>query len=435
MKKVAIFTNFKDYLRSFSPLILSAQQVKALVRHGYKPVLIATEGFAPPAGSSFNMAEIRYIPDVPRDSDDSIKDPKFQADVDMLVGEIEECLKDIDVVITHDLLYLPDYTKYNIACRTVAEKNKKLRWLHWMHSATPPDKLIGERTKFGDIYSDVMGKKFPNSLIVYPNTYDIPRVAKSIGFSEDEVRHVPHWLDFESFNQFHPMTQKLIDKYQILEAEVVCVYPLRLDRGKQPHITMEIMAAIKRSGTTVRMIFMDFQSTGGDKVDYREEIKQSGIELGLNDYDLIFTSEFDSSLQTDCPRQMVSDLFGLSNVFILPSRSETYSLIAQEAMSKGNLIILNHDFPAMRSIYGDVPLYDKFSSDVDILALVAESTGKTDTNYKPSATQHYHDLGQRILYEIRNNRILQGKTWVRTERNMDKVFKVYIDPLINYEGD
>jgi len=433
MKQVLIFTNFKDYLKSFSPLILAGQQIKMLHRAGYKPKVIATEGFAPPKGSPYNLAEIRYIPDVPRDAEDSKNDPKFQEDVENLKKVISKHLKDIDVVITHDLLFLPDYTKYNIACRSIA-KESKIKWLHWIHSATSPNILINERKIYADVYTEVMGQPFPNSIIVYPNSYDTPRVAKSFGFDEENVKSVPHWLDYEEYMKFEPETIELIEKHNLLDAEVICVYPLRMDRGKQPHINMEIMAEVKRAGASVRMIFMDFQSTGGDKVTYRDEIKAKAATLGLNDQDLVFTSDTEK-LNLECPQKMVSDMLQLSNIFILPSKSETYSLVAQEALSKGNFLILNHDFPAMRSIYGeDKSIYYKFSSGVDIMRNIAESgEGETTTKHNPTETAFYAEIAKRLLYEIRNNRVLQGKTWVRKERNLIKVFKTHIEPLIYKE--
>jgi hypothetical protein len=42
-------------------------------------------------------------------------------------------------------------------------------------------------------------------------------------------------------------------------------------------------AALKRQGRSVRAICLDFHSTGGDKVTYRNWLKGLAIDLGLNE--------------------------------------------------------------------------------------------------------------------------------------------------------
>jgi hypothetical protein len=127
-KKIAIFTNFTDYLSSFSPIIIVGQQIDQLVNHGYRPVVIVSDGFIPPADSAFAKANLQYIPNISDRSDDSRQDPEFESDIDAVAEHLQAILEKekIDVVITHDLLYLPDYTKYNIAARAVADKMPKL---------------------------------------------------------------------------------------------------------------------------------------------------------------------------------------------------------------------------------------------------------------------------------------------------------------------
>lgn len=431
MKKVAILTNFSDYLSSFSPLMLVESQIKMLTKGGYKPRVIVSDGFVPPSTSPFHLAELVYIPNITNRSDDSRQDPSFDGDIDTLAEYFKSHLEGFDVCITHDLLYLPDYTKYNIAARAVADELPEIRWLHWIHSCTSLGTLQRERHYFSDKYAQYAGRSFPNSWLVYPNTYDAPRIAHNLGFGESEVKVVPHPIDLAEFNKFEDITRRLADEKHIYEADVVCVYPLRMDRGKQPHFVMEIMAEVKRLGFSVRAIFVDFHSTGGDKVEYREEIKNNAAKLGMGADDVIFTSEFDPMLNTESPHGLVADLLSLSNVFILPSRSETYSLVAQEAMSKGNLVVLNQDFPPLYSVYLDHALYFKFSSEYDVMAHRHEASGKTETKYNPSQTAFCSDVAKRIIYELKNNRVLSGRTYVRQERNPDHVFKNYLEPLLH----
>jgi glycosyltransferase involved in cell wall biosynthesis len=98
---------------------------------------------------------------------------------------------------------------------------------------------------------------------------------------------------------------------------------------------------------------------GDDKVVLRNETNDLAKELGVADR-VTFLSEFDAEAMLEVEHKTILDLFTLSNVFVCPSRSETYSLTTQEAMLKGNFCILNQDFPAFKQIYGKNAIYKQF---------------------------------------------------------------------------
>jgi hypothetical protein len=131
----------------------------------------------------------------------------------------------------------------------------------------------------------------------------------------------------------------------------------------------------------------------------------------------------------EIPHSVVLELFTLSNVFLLPSKSETYSLIAQEAMSRGNLCLLNHDFAPFRQIYGKNALYKQFSG-----ANIAMNGGDGEiTTTHSDINAYYKSLASNIKYYLENEHVIRAKTWTRVERNPDAVFKNYIEPLLTLE--
>ena len=425
-RKVYILSNFQQYLKSYSPIIVVQSQINMLLRAGYQPTLIANEGFDPPEASIFTQADIKRIPPVVIDGTNV--DETFEKDVDMLEEKLLDILTDDCVVLTHDLIFLPDYVKLNVACRRIAERTPNIQWIHWVHSATNPTALIKERAMFAGKYSEHLAEKFPNSIVAYPNAYDIPRVAVNFAFEENEIVEVPHSTDpIEGFSHF---TKRLYNELRLNEPEVLMVYPLRLDRGKYVEANVNIMAGCKANGMTSHLIVCDFQSTGGDKVTYREELKELALRLGVEDR-LTFLSEFDDSASMEVSHETILELFTLSNVFCLPSKSETYSLIAQEAMLKGNLCLLNHDFAPFRQIYGKNALYKQFNG---ANIAISGQNGEITTTHS-NEDEYYKSLASNIKYYLENEHVLKAKTWVRTQRNPDYVFRNYVEPLINKGED
>lgn len=423
MKNIYLLSNFSTYLRSFSPIIVVGTQLQMLKRAGYNPILIACDGWSPPEDTIFAEVETKFLAPV------SYQDPPevnemFHEDVALIEQQLNDILPNNSVVITHDLIFLPDYTKMHLAARKVAEKKPGIRWIHTVHSATGPNTLIEERAMYGETYKELLETKFPNSIVAYPNAQDIPRVARNFKYEEYEVLEVPHSTD--PTEGMHPLVQRLYDDKKLGDVEVLMVYPIRFDRGKRPEMHVRAMAALKDVDVTSHTIYCNFQSTGGDKVVYMNEVKELAKRLGVEDR-ITFLSDFDDLASLEVDHKIILDLFTLSNIFLLPSRSETYSLIAQEAMLKGNLCILNYDFPAFRQIYGKNALYRQFDgAEVGFDGF----DGKIDTTHTDIDAYFRERFAIPIKGWLQSDKVLAAKTFVRTKRNPDYVFANYIEPLI-----
>lgn len=424
MKKIYILTNFSSYLKSYSPIIVVGEQLKMFTRNGYAPVLVVSEGWQAPEDTIFNKVETIWLPPA-----NVSNDPKEFSEHDLHeIKQLETAMAEVfdkgASIITHDLIFLPDYVKHNVAARRLAEDRPDLNWIHWIHSATSPHSLINERNMYGEKYSQLLNETFPNSVIAFPNGYSIPRVARNFNFEEDQVFEVPHSTD--PTEGMEPLVRRLYDERELGDADVIMVYPLRLDRGKNAEFNVRTIAQVNQVGLVGQLIFCDFQSTGDDKVVYREDLKKLAKSLGCEDR-ITFLSEFDDGSQLESSHKVVLDLFTLSNVFMMPSKSETYSLVAQEAMLKGNLCILNHDFAPFRQIYGKHALYRQFGANIGFDGMDGEIT----TTYGDDGPDGYcRGVALNIKYYLENNKLMSGKTFVRRDRNPDSVFRNYLEPLL-----
>ncbi|MCH8960822.1 MAG: hypothetical protein IH820_05720, partial [Bacteroidetes bacterium] len=348
---------------------------------------------------------------------------RFRAGVEAVKAALRPVLAQTDVALTHDVVYLPTYLIYNVACRELAEELPQVRWLHWIHSAPQAHRAFPpadpRRARF---------TPFPNGLIVYPNAYDAPRVARQYAMPERDVRVVPHGLDYETVFAFHPLTRALIQRFDLYAPDIFAIYPIRMDRGKQPEKLVRLFAALKQAGQSVRLMIVNFHSTGPHFIDYREEILNEAADLGLHDEEVIFTNRLNAlpgidkqdlqAYRVEFPRKVILDLFHLTNVYVHPSASETYSLVCQEAAACGNLLFLNDDFPPMRELYGPAAHYVKFSSSL------------FTTTYAPSETAYYLDVARQMIYHLQSEHAIQQKTRLRQTRNLRSVFRKHLEPLL-----
>lgn len=426
MKRVAVLTDFYEADMAYSLCRVAGNQLKMLMRNGYEPILIVDQAFKSDQWPWNAAKETRYLPGLPRWNVVK-RHETWDRDLETMTTAMREVLQGIDIVLTHDLIYQPAQLLHNMAARTIASEMPDIHWLHLIHSATTPAILTSR-----DEYLDLAKRPFPNSFVLYPNAYSIPRVAQNFGYREDQVKCVHHAVDWCTAKKYEKSTSELIDEHNMLQADAIGCYPIRLDRGKQVEFPIRIFAQLKRMWKTVRLVVVDFHSTGGDKVRYRRELKQLGDQLGLSGDELIFTSEQRDEWKVRVPHEVVMDLMDLGNVYVHPSRSETYSLTTQEAGISRNFLVLNFDFPPMRSIYKEWPAYYKFSSAIDTFTGL---DGDTNTDYDQGVDSYCQAIALRIIYELNNNRVLAEEAFLRKNRNLDAVFHEELEPLFYaFEG-
>ena len=426
-KRVCVLTDFYEADSTYSLNIIAEAQINMARDAGYPVVGVVTEGFK--SARAWDKIELRYIPS-PKERKNEIEFyPTIGDDVKATKAALDEVLADVDVILTHDLIYQCATMPLNFAARAWAQQNPRAVWLNWVHSATPSPIWTTKDRRL-----EPLQRHFPNSKTVFPNSWDVPRVARTFRCEIDDVAVVPHPTDLSRFFGFQDLTNELIREKDLLSADVIMVYPVRLDRGKQVEHVMRVAASLKRHfGMSVRVIVANFHSTGDDKVVYRDDLKKMMPDMGLNEVEVTFTSEFDKSLHLRAPREVVRDLMLLCNVFVQPSVSETYSLIAQEAGLCGAFLILNHDFPPFRSVYGQHAGYFQFSSAVDALT---GRDGEVTTNYGDNdcnIDDYFRGIAGRVAYELQHNPVLNQRTRIRQQRNPGYIFKNFIEPLFYFK--
>jgi glycosyltransferase involved in cell wall biosynthesis len=428
MKRVAVLTTFVHLWEAFSLCTVVEAHVRMLLKNGYDTTFVGCDGFQPRGVFANPLLRQWRMPGCHLQSDrEAVERPAdFRRAVERIAAALRPLIGQVDVAITHDLVYLPHHLAYNQACRELAREFPDVAWLHCIHSAPEPHQCLADDDPRGARF-----KPFPNAFLVYPNAYDVPRVAAQYAIPESDVRVVPHPLDWEEAFAFHPLTRALIERYDLYAPDILAIYPIRMDRGKQPEKLVRLFAELKRAGMTARLLIVNFHSTGEHFLAYRDEISREMRDLGLTSEDVIFTNQIDAlpgitaqemqAYRLEVPHKVVLDLFHLTNLYVHPSGSETYSLVCQEAAACGNLLVLNDDFPAMRDVYGPDAHYLKFSSTL------------FTTTHRPSEQAYYAGAARTIIGLLNADKCVHQKTRIRQTRNLQAVFSQRLEPLLHLQ--
>lgn len=420
MKTVAILTDFVSHDPAYSLCGVVDNQIKMFAANGYVPRLLVRKGFS--RNGAYRDADIREY-DAGEIANNVVNvTAKSEGEIDSLVDQFRERLSGVDVVLTHDLLYQANMWKQHVAARRLA-KETGTRWLHWVHSSTD----LGTVGQTGRFREELTGK-FPNARLVAMHREEMPRKGGLFGYEIDEIVQVPNPINLTE--NYHATAKHIVQTGHLSEADVIAVYPARLDRGKQPEIILEIFRELVGRGWDARVVIVDFHSTGGDKADYRKELIKFALETPVVplQFSSIECAGLDNEYAYHLPHQAVMDLMEYSDIFVHPSRSESDPLTVPEAAWKRCGLVLNFDLPVFRQWEGRAIL-KKFSSNIDVSSGMP---GETNTKYGDRRAYMDETAGA-IAYLMQNNMILANHAKIRKERSLEAVWSKHLWPAIEGE--
>lgn len=396
-KKVGIFTTFYNYDRAYSIVSVVHDQLCAHIRNGYEPVLFVLESFEDDAEVPEGVEIRKVIPQIILEPYQGQGVPdSIEEDVSKVEIAIRTHAKDIDIMLTHDIIFIDTYLPYNMALRRA---DLPCRYFHWIHSAPSP------RPHLEDSHHANRYTLPPNSKLVYLNNEKAQALAEMYGTYLRNVRVISNSRDPRTFWNMDEVTAQIIDKTNLLEADVISVYPVSTPRmvdGKQIDVVIKIHQALQSLGLKTRLIVPNAHANGEREKKMVEE---------RHSPDVFFTSML--GYEHGVPQEVVSNLFRLSNVFIFPSISENCSLILLEAMLSGNLLVLNEDCSGMREFGRDHALYFKFGN-LDMGIRNEENALQINT--------YLLDIAKIIRSELSASKPLKAKRYALQEHNIDTMF-------------
>ena len=418
--RIGVLTTFYCWDTSYSLTTVVESQLVALKKYGYNPVLFVLPSFKDDAKVPEGIEIRKVIPQL-KLIDYGVNQPladNFEEDVKKVEEAFKEHLKDINVIFEHDMILQGWFLPYCVAIHNFANTSN-IKWFHWIHSIP---NLIPKDTN----YPHSLRYSLPrNSKLVFLNNYHLIRAAEAYQIFPSDVRIVYNPIDPRLFYELHPLVKSLIDKYSLLDADFLQVYPVstpRMMSGKQVNVVIEILAKLKEQGHKVRLIVCNAHANAQNEKDMVEDVWQDSAEKGLSKNEIIFTSFEGKEYELGVPRQVVSQLFQLSNLFIFPSVSENCSLILLEAMLSKCLLVLNDSVPQLREFGGDNAIYFKF--------------GGLDESVSYDDREHFMgDVAKIIISEFSRNRALKASQKIKQKFNYDYIFCKQILPLLNEYGN
>lgn len=424
--RVAILTMFNGVSKIYSLANVVAEHITMMLQNGLDVVLVVNEQFDDNSKYGIYLDErIEYRKIVNTLDGKQIKwidyrDPRmklhesFYREADVISESMIEALSDVSVCFMHDILYQGWHYVHNVAIRKAQKKLPDIKFIAFTHSFPVNRPLtLSEDMKYRYIPMD-------NTIFVYPSYSGIEALAKQYDVAEGLCRVI-----YNSLSLTENMTDAvkyLHSQVNLLDTDILIIYPARLTTGKQSEKIAALAGAITTlTEKTVKIVFCDFKCMDTDPNMYKTAIRAVGDSYGLNSKNIVFTSDY--GFNDGFPRESVLELFTLSNLYICPSKSESFGLSVIEAASRGNFLVLNENVPALSELGKNLKAYfmewDARNLGYDIKA-----------HHSPSEAAYYGENARNIINMMYSDKAIFAKTKIRTRFSDQWIWNNQIKPLI-----
>jgi len=424
MTKIAVLTNFQDFCPGYSLTGIVSDQMSMLTRYGHDVHLfICTsynrESIADLQANHPNVTIRPVIPFAHLIDYTSKKDITTEGDHEkhnhqMLIDKTKDILvtelADFDHVYTHDWIFTGWFLPYGLGCVEASKQLSKIKFFHWIHSIPSVNRDWWRIKEYG-----------PNHKLVFPNSSDAIQVAEQYTGELDDVRAIPHFKDMRSWFDFGTESCEIIDAVpSLMQADVVQILPAGSDRlsAKRVDFVIKIFGYLKQQGLSVCLVVANQWATGRQRkqclAPFDLIAQQAGLEPGK---DFVFTSDIDKKFENGLNKKTLRELFLLSNLFIFPTREETFGLVVAEAAMSGCFMVLNKSLGVQKEISGNMALYFDFGSFNHHFEI------KDPKNY-------FSDIALIITGQMMHENSIMTKTYFRKHNNWDSLYHKYYMPIM-----
>lgn len=426
--KIAILTTFNEFHPGYSLTAIVRDQLHMLTKYGHEVLLYVNEQYSDvtypfelPHGVELRKkTTFAHLIDYQSEKDIT---PEHEKIANRFALMLAEDLKDVDVCITHDLIFQGWFYPYALGIFKALNDTRRVLFLHWIHSIP---------SGFKDWWNIQAFR--PNHKLVFPNETDRLLVAEQYRGEIEDVRVCPHIVDLRSFFEFHPDTWAFIDHYQIMNKEIIQIYPASSDRleSKRLDWLIHLFSVFKERGHDVclicanqwavgsrRTMVRDHEQYDSDTMRRLERFEKIAYRNGLRvGEDFIFTSRYDEPrFLQGIPRQMMRELMMLSNLFVFPTDHESFGLVLPEvALAAAPYPVLNKSLDMMREVGGGQGIYFDM--------------GSFNRQFNPQDGRKYiEDVATIIMGRMVQNESLCMRQFVRRAYNMDTIYQRHLEPI------
>jgi glycosyltransferase involved in cell wall biosynthesis len=308
---------------------------RLLVKRGYKVSVIAGRGEAFHANVPLHLIpEINSrhprVLEVGRELADGQVSPAFEQLRDRLTHLLEPMLREMDVCIVHNAVTLHKNLPLTAALRILSDEGAT-KLIAWCHDFAWQDKLYTSGLHPGYPW-DLLRSPWPQVRYVVVSMHRREKLAELLQIPPAKIQVVTPGVDVTQFLKLEPLSQRLVEELNLLEADPLMLLPSRITRRKNIQFAIHVAAALKKMKPETALVITGPPGPHNPKnIAYLRSLEGLCADLGVREQ-VHFLYEFEEGDRPlYVPDEVMTDLYHLADLLLFPSLREGFGIPVLEA--------------------------------------------------------------------------------------------------------
>jgi glycosyltransferase involved in cell wall biosynthesis len=323
---------------------------------------------------------------------------QFESLRDLLITRLSAILSHADATIAHNVLTLHKNLPLTAALYRLSDEGVT-RLIAWCHDFAWQDALYTSDLHPGYPW-DLLRTPWPGVRYVVVSEHRRLQLATLLDIPESEISVVTPGVDVGNFLKLEPLTQRLIEKLDLLNADPLLLLPARITRRKNIQFAIRVTAALKRHKPRATLVITGPPGPHNVKnIAYLDSLKSLREELGVTDQVHFLYEQGQEGQPLHVPDEVVADLFHLADLLFFPSRREGFGIPVLEA-GLARLPVFAADIP---------PVHESAANLAELFDLNDDPKGLAEIIANRLADNRAYKLKRRVLERFTWQKIVESK--------------------------
>lgn len=249
---------------------------------------------------------------------------------DKLHKDLQINLGDTDVLIVHNAITLHKNLPLTAALRLISDSGK-LHLIAWCHDFAWQDKLYTPDLHPGYPW-DLLNNPWPGVRYVTVSEHRRNRLSELLKLPRSFIDVVPPGIDFHQFLSLSPLSQEIVDRLQLIDAEPLLLLPARITRRKNIEFSIQVIQSLSRTYPNAILIISGPPGPHNPKnIAYLNSLRDLRAKLQVES-NVHFLYELRGEDQVlNIPDETIAELYRVADVLIFPSYREGFGIPVLEA--------------------------------------------------------------------------------------------------------
>ncbi len=293
---------------------------------------------------------------------------EFEALRDDLAEQLESTLKDVDVLIAHNVCSLNKNLALTAALYQLHAAKKLPRLILWHHDLAWTTPRY-QPEMFDGYPWDLLRTDWGRTTHVVVSELRRVELAELMKLEPASIHVIPNGVDAARFYKLETQTKIILEQTNLLDAAPILLLPVRVTPRKNIELALQTLKELQKQFPQAALVVTGpLGPHNGNNVHYFEKLKILRAELELEGSFHFLAELVDSFL----PDEVIADFFRIADALFFPSREEGFGIPLIEA-AFSHLPAFCADIPPLRELgLEDATFFSPDEDPTKIAGMIAE---------------------------------------------------------------